>query len=46
MGTRSLGCRKKRAGSSREPFPRDGPVVEPKGVTVARCLEFPYSTGP
>jgi hypothetical protein len=35
-----------RAGSSGRPFPSDCPTVPPTGVTVARCLEFPFSTGP
>ena len=35
-----------RDGSFREPFPRDCPTLEPGVVTVARCVEFPLSTGP
>jgi hypothetical protein len=30
---------------SAQPFP-SCPTVPPTGVTVARCLEFPFSTGP
>jgi hypothetical protein len=35
-----------RDGSSGRPFPSDCPTVPPTGVTAARCLEFPFSTGP